>query len=314
MYLDLQRRARAEGVNTDQLLIRYVLERFLYRVTQTAWQERLILKGGMLLAAFDVRRSTQDVDMAASALEGDATEVASWLHDVAAVEVDDGVEFDLSRLRTDVIREGDPYPGIRVHAAANVATAKLTLKIDVNFGDRIVPDPQQVSYPALLDEPFPILGYPLCAVLGEKIETMVRRAPTLATATSPTWSCSRGGTLSTRTNCSRPSAPPPSTAVPLSTRSPRRSPLSPRIDSGRGDRSADAWVSKTSCPPSSPTSSKKSSASPVRSSTARPPAVPGTQATPAGPNGWLTEPTPTESCLRWAAHRSTIRPRRFVHL
>lgn len=175
MYLDLQRRARAEGVNTDQLLIRYVLERFLYRVTQTAWQERLILKGGMLLAAFDVRRSTQDVDMAASALEGDATEVASWLHDVAAVEVDDGVEFDLSRLRTDVIREGDPYPGIRVHAAANVATAKLTLKIDVNFGDRIVPDPQQVSYPALLDEPFPVLGYPLCAVLGEKIETMVRR-------------------------------------------------------------------------------------------------------------------------------------------
>jgi hypothetical protein len=175
VYLDLQKQARAAGANTDQLLIRYVLERFLYRITQTPWQGRLILKGGMLLAAFDVRRTTQDVDMAARAVEADGAEVAGWLRDVVAVEVDDGVRFDLSELRTEPIREGEPYPGLRVHATAYVATAKVPLKIDVNFGDPIVPEPVAVSYPSLLDDPFPILGYPLTAVLGEKIETMVRR-------------------------------------------------------------------------------------------------------------------------------------------
>lgn len=125
VYLDLQKRARAEGVNTDQLLIRYVLERFLYRITQTAWRDRLILKGGMLLAVFDVRRATQDVDMAARALEADAAGVAAWLRDVVAVEVDDGARFDLSELRIEPIRKGDPYPGLRVHAAACIATAEV---------------------------------------------------------------------------------------------------------------------------------------------------------------------------------------------
>jgi hypothetical protein len=55
VYLDLQKRARAASVNTDQLLVRYVLERFLYRTTQTPWQPRLILRGGMLLAAREDR-------------------------------------------------------------------------------------------------------------------------------------------------------------------------------------------------------------------------------------------------------------------
>ena len=174
-YLDLQKQARILGLNTDQLLVRYVLERFLYRITQTAWRGRLILKGGMLLAAFDVRRPTQDVDMAARAVEANTIEVAAWMRDIVAMVVDDGVEFDLSEMRTDPIREGDPYPGLRVHATAYVATAKVPMNIDVNFGDPIVPEPVAVSYPSLLGDPFPILAYPLTAVLGEKIETMVRR-------------------------------------------------------------------------------------------------------------------------------------------
>lgn len=176
VYLDLQKQARDGRDNTDQLLIRYVLERFLYRLTQSPWQGRLILKGGMLLAAFDVRRTTQDADLAARAMEATAEEVAAWVSDIAFVEVDDdGIRFDLSTLRVEPIREGDPYPGVRVHLSAHVATAHVVLKLDVNFGDPIVPDPQTVTYPSLLADPFPIVGYPLTAVLGEKIETMIRR-------------------------------------------------------------------------------------------------------------------------------------------
>lgn len=147
----------------------------MYRLVQTPWRNRLILKGGMLLAVYDVRRATQDIDMAARALDNEEQELANWLRDVFTVEVDDGVVFDTGSLRVEVIREGDPYPGIRIDAEARLATAKIPLKVDVNFGDPIVPGPATVSYPSLLGKSFNLLAYPLVSVLGEKVETMVRR-------------------------------------------------------------------------------------------------------------------------------------------
>lgn len=55
LYLDLRKRARAEGRGTDELLVLYVLERFLYRVSITRYRDRLVLKGEVLLAVFDRR-------------------------------------------------------------------------------------------------------------------------------------------------------------------------------------------------------------------------------------------------------------------
>lgn len=52
-YLDLRARARREGRPTDELLILYVLERFLYRLSISDYRDRLVLKGGMPLAVFD---------------------------------------------------------------------------------------------------------------------------------------------------------------------------------------------------------------------------------------------------------------------
>ena len=63
-YLDLQARARREGRPTDELLVLYILERFLYRLSVSVHRNRFVLKGGVLLAAFDVRRPTRDIDLA----------------------------------------------------------------------------------------------------------------------------------------------------------------------------------------------------------------------------------------------------------
>jgi hypothetical protein len=60
VYLDLRRKARAEARGTDELLVLYVLERFLYRLSISEFRDRFVLKGGMLLAAFDERRPTRD--------------------------------------------------------------------------------------------------------------------------------------------------------------------------------------------------------------------------------------------------------------
>lgn len=45
-YLDLQVLARQIGRPTQELLTTFVLERFLYRLSNSAHRQRLILKGG----------------------------------------------------------------------------------------------------------------------------------------------------------------------------------------------------------------------------------------------------------------------------
>lgn len=54
-YLDLQRRARAEGRPTQELLTLYVVERWLARLALSPYAEQFVLKGGILLAAFATR-------------------------------------------------------------------------------------------------------------------------------------------------------------------------------------------------------------------------------------------------------------------
>jgi Nucleotidyl transferase AbiEii toxin, Type IV TA system len=62
-YLDLQNQARRTRRQTQELLQLYVLEGFLARLAASAMRERLVLKGGILLAAFGSRRPTRDVDL-----------------------------------------------------------------------------------------------------------------------------------------------------------------------------------------------------------------------------------------------------------
>ncbi len=174
-YLDLQARARREGRPTDELLVLYILERFLYRLSRSEHRSRLVLKGGMLLAAFNERRPTGDVDFLARKVSNDVETIAALVRGVLAVEVDDGVVFEPDGLRTQVIRDVDLYTGVRIVVPARVARARHPLRLDVNVGDPVTPAPVEVEYPALLGEPFAVIGYPLATVLAEKIVTMVDR-------------------------------------------------------------------------------------------------------------------------------------------
>ena len=95
-YLDLQAKARQEGRPTDELLTTFVLERFFWRVSESPHHERLVLKGGMLLAALGERRPTADVDMLALQLDNDVNSATALVREVLQVTCDDGVEFNLS--------------------------------------------------------------------------------------------------------------------------------------------------------------------------------------------------------------------------
>jgi hypothetical protein len=178
VYLDLRARARRDGRGTDEILVLYVLERFLYRLSISHHRDHLILKGGMLLAAYDQRRPTRDVDLLAQATANDAHTVAALIRDVITIDVDDGVVYERERLTTRPIREQERYTAVRVIVPARVGRAQQPLRVDVNVGDPVIPAPVEISYPALLHDPFRLLGYPIETVLAEKLVTMIDRGDT----------------------------------------------------------------------------------------------------------------------------------------
>jgi hypothetical protein len=180
-YLDLQNQARREGRPTQELHQLYVLEGFLARLAASKVRDSFVLKGGVLLAAFDVRRPTKDVDLAALDVTNDSATVLGLIRTVLAVTLpaDDGVEFDIETMTATTIREDDEYAGVRVLVHARLARAILPFHIDVNVGDPIWPAPTTVTVPRLLGgAPIVLSGYPIHMVHAEKIVTAVQRGDT----------------------------------------------------------------------------------------------------------------------------------------
>lgn len=175
-YLDLRKLARADGRPTDELIQLYALEGFLGRLAASPHNESLVLKGGVLLAAFDIRRPTRDIDFAAVTIDGDAEHIRQVVNDVLAVKQDDGLTFDIPRTAVEPIRDDELYPCVRAMVRATLATAKIRFHIDVNIGDPLWPKPQKVAVPRLLGgDPISVVGYSVELVLAEKIGTAVQR-------------------------------------------------------------------------------------------------------------------------------------------
>lgn len=174
VYRALQRRARNERRGTQELFEFYLLERFLYRLSVSRYRDRFVLKGGLLLTILGVRRPTRDADVLARNIAGDDEALLTVVKEVATISVDDGITFDTSQARATTIREHAAYPGTRIVVPATLGTARLQLRLDVNFGDPA--EAREIEYPTLLsEEPFGLLGYPVETVIAEKVETMISR-------------------------------------------------------------------------------------------------------------------------------------------
>lgn len=113
-YLDLQNLARRNGRPTEELHQLYVLECFLDRLVQSPYADRFVLKGGVLLAAYEMRRPTRDVDLRADRLAATPEAVLDVVCSIAAHPIEDGLVFDVDQARAEVIRDEDEYNGVRV--------------------------------------------------------------------------------------------------------------------------------------------------------------------------------------------------------
>lgn len=178
--LAIQKLARQTGGDVQELQTLYVLEALLARIASSDHRDDFVLKGGVLLAAFAARRPTKDIDLQATGFTNDAEDVTSRARTIAAIDLNDGVVFDPDSVSASVIREGDAddYPGVRVRIVGVLGRARLSVGIDVNFGDPIWPASRLIELPRIVPlglPPVTLFGYPLAMVFAEKIITAIDR-------------------------------------------------------------------------------------------------------------------------------------------
>jgi predicted nucleotidyltransferase component of viral defense system len=172
----LLKEARRTGDDYQALLNAYICERFLYRLGLSSMRDRFVLKGALLLRIWSHQpyRATRDLDLLR---RGNVTPEAiqADIEAICRTEVDtDGIEFDLSSIRSESVRLEDQYAGMRFKILVRCGSAQVTFQLDIGVGDSVWPEPKLQDYPSLLDFPAPlILAYPPESVVAEKFESIV---------------------------------------------------------------------------------------------------------------------------------------------
>jgi hypothetical protein len=173
----LLNRAKARSEDYNLVLNRFVLERLLFRLSVSAHANSFLLKGAMLFSLwYDApHRPTRDADLLGFGPH-DIDSLRAVFDEVCAIEVDDGVRFDVTAIKIAPIREDTAYGGLRLVVPALIGNARLSVQVDVGFGDAVTPGPEQVSYPPLLEDlgAPQLRAYPVYTVIAEKFEAMVQ--------------------------------------------------------------------------------------------------------------------------------------------
>lgn len=163
-----------------KLLVRYLHERLIYRISVSKYRENFFLKGGSLLFAYNGMkgRPTQDIDFLAAKISRDPARLKEIFAELCQIECEeDGVTFDANSIRTTEITQERKYPGTRVIIVAHLDTIVQQISADIGFGDVIVPAPIDLDYPVFLDTtpPISIKAYSLETVVAEKFHAMVEK-------------------------------------------------------------------------------------------------------------------------------------------
>ena len=170
--------SKKENLSFQLVIIRYLHERLLYRVSRSLYADNFCLKGGVLLYFYNRQqtRPTLDIDFLGTNIPNEIHSLESSFKEICSIKYpSDAVIFDTGSIIAEEIAGQDEYPGIRLFVNANLDTIRQRIQIDIGFGDIVIPAPVQLNYPTLLPESgVPVVqAYSLETVVAEKFEAMI---------------------------------------------------------------------------------------------------------------------------------------------
>lgn len=178
VFSRLKNLSRVKGLPFQRLLMRYAIERFLYRLGCSPVTGNFVLKGGNLFIVWqqgDTARTTMDSDFL---FFGDASEehLKTIFAEIALSRLcpEDGMRYVAESIEAFPIRQDTEYGGTRITMDAFLGTARIPMLFDIGVGDAITPAPVEIDFPVLLPLPVPRLRtYPAVTSIAEKVENML---------------------------------------------------------------------------------------------------------------------------------------------
>ena len=174
----LANRCKATGDDPHTTQTRFILERFLYRLSQTRHRDSFVLKGAMLFVIWQDHpyRATRDLDLLGRTVLS-PERLAAVVDDICSVPTEpDGVVFHTETIAVSPIRHDQGFEGQHVDLQATLGAARYKVRVDIGFGDAVVPPAKLTEFPVLLDFSAPlILAYPPETSIAEKVEAMLER-------------------------------------------------------------------------------------------------------------------------------------------
>jgi len=168
--------AREKDMSAQVVLQNYMFERFLERLSKSAYKDKFILKGGMLIAALVGidNRATMDMDATIKNYPVDNDSITRAIKEICNISTDDDVTFTFNNV--DAIRDDAAYGGYRVSIVSEYDTIIVPMQIDITTGDAITPKEVLYLFKMIFEEGnIGVWAYNIETILAEKVETILRR-------------------------------------------------------------------------------------------------------------------------------------------
>jgi len=177
IYARLLNNSKKTNRPFNEVLQYYAIERFLYRLSESEYADKFILKGALMFLSWGavLTRPTRDIDMLGRT-KNDIENLVNIIRKVCRQKVEaDGMEYFAPSVYGEKITENADYAGIRIIFDAKLDNAKVKMQIDVGFGDEVFPEISKITYPVIIELPAPVLkGYSMESVIAEKFESMMK--------------------------------------------------------------------------------------------------------------------------------------------
>jgi len=169
--------ARQTNRPFSELAQYFAMERFLYRLSKSSYADKFVLKGALMLPVWKapLARPTMDIDVLGQ-IDNNIDVIVDVIKSICTQHVEsDGITFDANSVEGELITEDADYEGVRIKFRGKLGTVRISMQVDVGFGDVVVPPATTVVYPTILDLPKPhLLGYSMESTIAEKFEAMVK--------------------------------------------------------------------------------------------------------------------------------------------
>ena len=127
----------------NEVLQYFAIERFLYRLAKSPHADKFVLKGAVMFVAWQapISRPTMAIDLLGLTNNSIDAIVVVTQESCTQVVEPDALTFEPESVEGERIVEDADYAGVRVRFRGSLGTARITMQLDIGFGDVVVPHP-----------------------------------------------------------------------------------------------------------------------------------------------------------------------------